>query len=87
MDGRRFIDSIFASEKTRAITQVVMNLPNDAAEFLGTLSFCNVLNLKVLIVVGVSLSIKFSIVSTKDVVWFSWENVPSASSLFNLFLL
>ncbi|OIT23842.1 PREDICTED: tRNA (guanine(37)-N1)-methyltransferase 1 [Nicotiana attenuata] len=36
MDGRRFIDSIFASEKTRAITQVVMNLPNDAAEFLDS---------------------------------------------------
>ncbi|CAI9088611.1 OLC1v1022994C4 [Oldenlandia corymbosa var. corymbosa] len=34
MDGRRFIDTIFASEKARPITQVVMNLPNDAAEFL-----------------------------------------------------
>lgn len=39
MDGRRFIDSIFASEKARPITQVVMNLPNDAAEFLGTQSY------------------------------------------------
>ncbi|TMW91893.1 hypothetical protein EJD97_013773 [Solanum chilense] len=36
MDGRRFIDSIFASEKARPITQVVMNLPNDAAEFLDS---------------------------------------------------
>lgn len=36
MDGRRFIDSIFASEKARSITQVVMNLPNDAAEFLDS---------------------------------------------------
>ncbi|PIA30682.1 hypothetical protein AQUCO_05400054v1 [Aquilegia coerulea] len=34
MDGRRFIDAIFTSQKTRCITQVVMNLPNDAAEFL-----------------------------------------------------
>ncbi|KAL3503293.1 hypothetical protein ACH5RR_037742 [Cinchona calisaya] len=34
MDGRRFIDTIFASQKTRPVTQVVMNLPNDAAEFL-----------------------------------------------------
>ncbi|KAF5192247.1 tRNA (guanine(37)-N1)-methyltransferase [Thalictrum thalictroides] len=34
MDGRRFIDAIFKSQKTRYITQVVMNLPNDAAEFL-----------------------------------------------------
>ncbi|KAK4745824.1 hypothetical protein SAY87_012136 [Trapa incisa] len=34
MDGRRFIGSIFASEKAQSITQVVMNLPNDAAEYL-----------------------------------------------------
>uniref|UniRef100_A0A5B7BEM0 tRNA (guanine(37)-N1)-methyltransferase n=1 Tax=Davidia involucrata TaxID=16924 RepID=A0A5B7BEM0_DAVIN len=34
MDGRRFIDALFASEKAGSITQVVMNLPNDAAEFL-----------------------------------------------------
>ncbi|XP_071907477.1 tRNA (guanine(37)-N(1))-methyltransferase 1-like [Coffea arabica] len=34
MDGRRFIDTIFASHKTRPVTQVVMNLPNDATEFL-----------------------------------------------------
>ncbi|XP_051124919.1 tRNA (guanine(37)-N1)-methyltransferase 1 isoform X2 [Andrographis paniculata] len=34
MDGRRFIQTIFSSERTRPITQVVMNLPNDAAEFL-----------------------------------------------------
>ncbi|XP_030549803.2 tRNA (guanine(37)-N1)-methyltransferase 1 [Rhodamnia argentea] len=34
MDGRRFIKSLFASEKALSITQVVMNLPNDAAEFL-----------------------------------------------------
>lgn len=34
MDGRRFIQAIFASEKAKCITQVVMNLPNDAAEFL-----------------------------------------------------
>ncbi|PHT90583.1 tRNA (guanine(37)-N1)-methyltransferase 1 [Capsicum annuum] len=36
MDGRRFIDSIFASEKARPITQVVMNLPNDAVGFLDS---------------------------------------------------
>lgn len=37
MDGRRFIWAIFASEKAKGITQVVMNLPNDAAEYLGLL--------------------------------------------------
>lgn len=35
MEGRRFISAIFASEKAPKITQVVMNLPNDAAEYLG----------------------------------------------------
>ncbi|GFZ07482.1 Met-10+ like family protein [Actinidia rufa] len=34
MDGRRFIDAMFASQKALSITQVVMNLPNDAAEYL-----------------------------------------------------
>lgn len=34
MDGRRFIHAMFSSEKARSITQVVMNLPKDAAEFL-----------------------------------------------------
>lgn len=34
MDGRRFIKAMFASDKAQSITQVVMNLPNDAAEFL-----------------------------------------------------
>ncbi|KAB1215244.1 tRNA (guanine(37)-N1)-methyltransferase 1 [Morella rubra] len=34
MDGRRFIQAIFASEKAKGITQVVMNLPNDAVEYL-----------------------------------------------------
>ncbi|XP_010268910.1 PREDICTED: tRNA (guanine(37)-N1)-methyltransferase 1 isoform X2 [Nelumbo nucifera] len=34
MDGRRFITSIFTSNKVESITQVVMNLPNDAAEYL-----------------------------------------------------
>ncbi|XP_057457824.1 tRNA (guanine(37)-N1)-methyltransferase 1 [Lotus japonicus] len=34
MDGRRFIKAIYASDKAQSITQVVMNLPNDAAEFL-----------------------------------------------------
>ncbi|CAA7025271.1 unnamed protein product [Microthlaspi erraticum] len=34
MDGRRFITSMFSSEKGRKITQVVMNLPKDAAESL-----------------------------------------------------
>lgn len=35
MEGRRFIRSIFASQRANNITQVVMNLPKDAAEFLG----------------------------------------------------
>ncbi|KAJ4843011.1 hypothetical protein Tsubulata_005392 [Turnera subulata] len=34
MDGRRFIRAMFASEKAQSITQVVMNLPNNAVEFL-----------------------------------------------------
>ncbi|KAL5081725.1 hypothetical protein RYX36_010146 [Vicia faba] len=34
MDGRRFIKAMFASDKAHSITQVVMNLPNEAAEFL-----------------------------------------------------
>lgn len=39
MDGRRFIDAMFTSDKAKSITQVVMNLPNGAAEFLGLSSF------------------------------------------------
>ncbi|XP_059661575.1 tRNA (guanine(37)-N1)-methyltransferase 1 [Cornus florida] len=34
MDARRFIDALFASEKAQSITQVVMNLPNDAVDYL-----------------------------------------------------
>ncbi|CAN1775190.1 tRNA (guanine(37)-N1)-methyltransferase 1 [Linum perenne] len=34
MDGRRFISAMFMSEKAESITQVVMNLPKDAVEFL-----------------------------------------------------
>ncbi|KAL5698844.1 tRNA (guanine(37)-N(1))-methyltransferase [Ranunculus cassubicifolius] len=34
MDGRRFIESMLTSKKIFTITQVVMNLPKDAAEFL-----------------------------------------------------
>ncbi|MED6226856.1 hypothetical protein PIB30_107793 [Stylosanthes scabra] len=34
MDGRRFIKAMYASDKGQSITQVVMNLPNEAAEFL-----------------------------------------------------
>lgn len=34
MDGRRFIEAMFSSEKGQTISQVVMNLPNDAAEYL-----------------------------------------------------
>lgn len=35
MDGRRFIETVFTNQKAQSITQVVMNLPKDAAEFLG----------------------------------------------------
>ncbi|CAL5421044.1 unnamed protein product [Camellia sinensis] len=35
----RFIDAMFASQKAQSITQVVMNLPNDAAEYLGPGTF------------------------------------------------
>jgi len=38
MDGRRFIDTMFSSEKGHSITQVIMNLPNTAVEFLGLFS-------------------------------------------------
>lgn len=41
MDGRRFIGTIFSSQKTRIITQVVMNLPNDAVDFLGMCSLAS----------------------------------------------
>ncbi|KAL5228601.1 hypothetical protein ABZP36_016866 [Zizania latifolia] len=34
MDARRFISSIYSSQHVHPVTQVVMNLPNDAAEFL-----------------------------------------------------
>ncbi|XP_075521796.1 tRNA (guanine(37)-N(1))-methyltransferase 1 isoform X1 [Primulina tabacum] len=34
MDGRRFIETVFSCQGTHSITQVVMNLPNDATEFL-----------------------------------------------------
>ncbi|XP_021288023.1 tRNA (guanine(37)-N1)-methyltransferase 1 [Herrania umbratica] len=34
MDGRRFINAMFSSEKAHSITHVVLNLPKDAAEFL-----------------------------------------------------
>ncbi|KMS98385.1 hypothetical protein BVRB_4g093370 [Beta vulgaris subsp. vulgaris] len=34
MDGRRFIETIFSSDKTHSVTQVVMNLPNNAVDFL-----------------------------------------------------
>ncbi|XP_040384590.1 tRNA (guanine(37)-N1)-methyltransferase 1 isoform X2 [Oryza brachyantha] len=34
MDARRFISSIYSSQHMHAVTQVVMNLPNDAAEYL-----------------------------------------------------
>jgi len=34
MDGRRFIKAMFSSEKGQKVTQVVMNLPKDAAESL-----------------------------------------------------
>ncbi|KAG9143750.1 hypothetical protein Leryth_026126 [Lithospermum erythrorhizon] len=34
MDGRRFISTLFVGDRTKPITQVIMNLPNDAVEFL-----------------------------------------------------
>ncbi|CAO2833460.1 unnamed protein product [Amaranthus hypochondriacus] len=34
MDGRRFIEAIFMSDQIPSVTQVVMNLPNNAVEFL-----------------------------------------------------
>lgn len=34
MDGRRFIRAMYASDISQSITQVVMNLPSEAAEFL-----------------------------------------------------
>lgn len=49
MDGRRFIDAMFASDKAQSITQMVMNSPNDAADFVGVLQtpsqtlFCSII--------------------------------------------
>ncbi|KAM7251213.1 hypothetical protein ACFE04_023096 [Oxalis oulophora] len=34
MDGRRFINAMLTSDKVEPITHVIINLPNDAAEFL-----------------------------------------------------
>ncbi|XP_062211338.1 tRNA (guanine(37)-N1)-methyltransferase 1-like isoform X2 [Phragmites australis] len=34
MDARRFISAIYSSRHVHRVTQIVMNLPNDAAEFL-----------------------------------------------------
>ncbi|XP_073050422.1 tRNA (guanine(37)-N(1))-methyltransferase 1-like isoform X2 [Primulina eburnea] len=34
MDGRRFIQTIFSCQRTHSITQVIMNLANEASEFL-----------------------------------------------------
>ncbi|CAM0872674.1 unnamed protein product [Alopecurus aequalis] len=34
MDARRFVSAIYSSQHVRPVTQVVMNLPKDAAEFL-----------------------------------------------------
>ncbi|XLU82164.1 hypothetical protein S245_005584 [Arachis hypogaea] len=34
MDGRRFVKAMYASYKAQSITHVVMNLPNEATEFL-----------------------------------------------------
>ncbi|XP_073301838.1 tRNA (guanine(37)-N(1))-methyltransferase 1-like isoform X2 [Primulina huaijiensis] len=34
MDGRRFIETVFSCQRTHSITQVIMNLANDASEFL-----------------------------------------------------
>ncbi|CAO2179894.1 unnamed protein product [Urochloa humidicola] len=34
MDARRFISAIYSSQLVHPVTQIVMNLPNDAAEFL-----------------------------------------------------
>jgi len=34
MDARRFVSSIYSSQHVHPVTQIVMNLPNDAADFL-----------------------------------------------------
>ncbi|KAK8452811.1 hypothetical protein SEVIR_5G177510v4 [Setaria viridis] len=39
MDARRFISAIYSSQHVHPVTQIVMNLPNDAAEFLGPQHF------------------------------------------------
>lgn len=35
MDARRFVSAIYSSQHVQPVTQIVMNLPNGAAEFLG----------------------------------------------------
>ncbi|KAK8452810.1 hypothetical protein SEVIR_5G177510v4 [Setaria viridis] len=42
MDARRFISAIYSSQHVHPVTQIVMNLPNDAAEFLE--GSCGVVN-------------------------------------------
>ncbi|KAL6603294.1 hypothetical protein ACP70R_043655 [Stipagrostis hirtigluma subsp. patula] len=44
MDARRFIRAIYSSQHVHPITQVIMNLPNDAAEFLGHYAFRGILH-------------------------------------------
>lgn len=39
MEGRRFIAAMFTTQLRYSITQAVMNLPNDATEFLGPFIF------------------------------------------------
>ena len=39
MDARRFVNAMYSSQHVHPVTQVVMNLPKDAAEFLGECTF------------------------------------------------
>ncbi|KAL5671951.1 hypothetical protein ACJX0J_016257, partial [Zea mays] len=43
MDARRFVSAIYSSKHVQPITQIVMNLPNDAVEFLDVFKgiLCN----------------------------------------------
>jgi hypothetical protein len=43
MDARRFVSAIYSSKHVQPITQIVMNLPNDAVEFLGGFPFPSLL--------------------------------------------
>lgn len=58
MDGRRFIETIFSSDKTHSVTQVVMNLPNNAVDFLGLFSIA-IFSVQVYVLIVITYTCRF----------------------------